>query len=157
MHRHLLPFPQIIPVPVALIHDVQQTVTSPQQHSDFPILAINNIFKIQSGCTAYVGGLLAVIRHVKGNSALSLRLVEYLIHDVEQRHRSVHLDEFVLAQVGFVGGFKDSSLPVEHPVDGDRAVSVFGGESEGFRPFNLETGKCRTRSISMLKRKIVGD
>jgi hypothetical protein len=102
--RHLPPLAQIVDVAVALVDELLGGEAPPHEHPGFAVLPEDHVGGGERGGAAYVHGLLAVVGHVEGDAALTLRLVQDLVHGVQHAHVFVHLEEGLGGEVGFSRG-----------------------------------------------------
>jgi hypothetical protein len=90
MHRHIPPPPLILPIRKKLAHKILKFIPPLHKHPRFPILQKHHILFLQSTRRTYTRPFFTLRSHVETQSALSLRVEHYDVHDGYGEHVFVH-------------------------------------------------------------------
>lgn len=118
MHGHLLSASKIIIVAIALIDELINAKTAPDQDTRLPILAVDDVAHLQGSGTANMGCLLTKVGHIEGDAALSLRFVQYFIHCRQQEHVTEHFLNDLLTKMWILLFIEYVAIAIQYPVDG---------------------------------------
>lgn len=99
VYGHLLALSWILAIAEALIHKFIQSESSVEQYTGFPVLSIDDVLMVECCCRANVCCLFSGAGHVKGNTTLSLGIVQNVVHDRQGEHVLVHFDALLVSQL----------------------------------------------------------
>eukprot|EP00962_Isochrysis_galbana_P035082 scaffold11980_cov98-Isochrysis_galbana.AAC.4 len=100
VHRQLPSLGRIQLVVAALVGGLLDRVPSPEGGAELAVLRPHPVVVLQSGARPDRAGLLAAVGEVKGQPALALRVVEYLIKLRHADHRLLHLPHLLRIDLG---------------------------------------------------------
>ena len=90
MNWHIPSPTRILPICKKLAHKLLKRIASLHKDPRLPILAKHHIILVQRTCRAHTSCLFSLIGHIETQSALSLCIEHYEVHDGDGDHVLVH-------------------------------------------------------------------
>ena len=92
MNGHVPSPSTVLPIRKKLAHKLLKRVTPLHENSRLSVLAEHHIAFLQCTRGPYTGAFFALARHVEAQSALSLSVEHYDVHNRDREHVLIHFE-----------------------------------------------------------------